>query len=43
MFRFGSPLKIGNKLYKNKYDDEDKQEDFFIEFTENLIEVLDDF
>lgn len=33
IFDFGAPLKVDGKLYKNRYDHVQEQEDYFLEFS----------
>lgn len=41
IFKFGAPLKIDGKLYKNRYDDFDKQEDEIVDFSNEMIDLVD--
>lgn len=40
VFNFGGPLKIDGKLYKNRYDNEDKQKKEFEDFTKDMLDLV---
>lgn len=39
-YRIGFPLKIGDKLYKNRYDSVEEQEDFISVTLEEVDEMI---
>lgn len=42
MFKFGKPLNYKGRLFKDNFDDEEKQKDYFKSISEDIINISRD-